>query len=282
VEIILKLENILSKIVGKIEKELGFIPESVIATGYKELDSMMGGIRPSDLIFIKSGRRFGRDFVQNIIINLIKNKPDISVFIICPELDKEQDAMGLLSAKSQVAISEICNDTSVIKPLDWDKITLANKSLQKSNIQICDKYFFTMEFFTIIKTLKEYSKVDLVIFDKADFMIAEKGRKKYKSYKELVASRLKDRDKHYQKALRTQADYMAFVLESIPCLLNIPTIAIAYDNPYDTMDDMINSLNDYASTVIEIDSPWEPDSVGAVDIHVSKNKHGRTGKVDFW
>jgi replicative DNA helicase len=278
----LNLKGILSKVVDQMEKEQGVVTESVIATGFNELDSIMGGIRPSDLIFIKSVRRFGRDFVQNIIINLIKNKPDISIFVICPELEKEQYATELLSVKSHVDISAICNDNSVLKPFDWDKITLANKSLNESNIQICDEYFFTMEFFTIIKTLKEYSKVDLVIFDKADFMIAEKGRKRFKSYKELVASRLKERDKHYQKALRTQADYMAFVLECIPCLLNIPTIAIAYDNPYDTMDDMINSLNDYASTVIEIDSPWEPDSVGAVDIQVTKNKHGRTGKVEFW
>jgi replicative DNA helicase len=54
------LKDVLSEIINQMEKGQGFVTESVIATGFKELDSMMGGIRPSDLVLITSQRRFGR------------------------------------------------------------------------------------------------------------------------------------------------------------------------------------------------------------------------------
>lgn len=117
-----------------------------LSTGYKELDKLTGGIHSDDLIIVAGDKRMGNAFSWNMIVNRINTgECRNSILVISPDISKEKYAMQLLSVKSGVPYSSICDASRSLTQRDWDKITLAWEPICDSKLHINDQENITVD-----------------------------------------------------------------------------------------------------------------------------------------
>ncbi|MCR5514833.1 MAG: replicative DNA helicase [Lachnospira sp.] len=107
-----------------------------VATGFTDLDRMLSGLQPSDLILIAARPSMGKTaFVLNIAQHVaVRNKKTTAVFSL--EMSNTQLVNRLLSLESGVEAQKIRNGE--ISELEWSKLAEAAQSVGTSGLIIDD------------------------------------------------------------------------------------------------------------------------------------------------
>ncbi len=108
-----------------------------VPTGYKDLDNMLSGLHPSDLVILAARPSVGKtSFALDIARNAAKNGVGVGIFSL--EMSSEQLVDRLLAAESYVDSWKI-RTGAVRAEEDFAKIREALETLSKSPIYIDDK-----------------------------------------------------------------------------------------------------------------------------------------------
>ncbi|MEB3187379.1 MAG: replicative DNA helicase [bacterium] len=145
-------------------------------TGYYDLDQMMSGVHPSDLVVLAARPAMGKtSFALNLALNVAKlNQLPVLVFSL--EMSKEQLAQRLICSEARIDQSRI--RTGFLSESDWPKLTEALGALEQAPIYIDDTPAITvMEVRGKARRLKalERKELGLIVIDYLQLMSAGRG-----------------------------------------------------------------------------------------------------------
>jgi hypothetical protein len=280
----MQIKDILPEVFDLME-EISEVPsESVVLTGYQEIDLLAGGLKPGELILILTGEEeLSRAFAQNIIINQDQDQLDHSILVFSPEISKEQYTMQLLSIKSQVNYSTISLANPSWKQSDWDNIAMATDDLSKANIQIIDQRSITVEQLqTQIEKANKKEPLNLIVIDNIESVLVETGDSEYAAFKSKCTE--SGEFKHFAQTGLWEDDYKVNSLKTLSEVLNIPVVVLSDNNISSSGKEIPKqySMIEWADLVFEMDDGWKSGYIGAVDINITKNTCGLTGKVGLY
>ncbi len=107
-----------------------------VPTGFRDLDSLTGGLQPSDLIIIAGRPSMGKTaFALNIAENCaIDGRRAVAIFSL--EMSKEQLTQRLLASRARVDLHRLRNGR--LSSEDWSRLTTAIGTLYEAPIYIDD------------------------------------------------------------------------------------------------------------------------------------------------
>ena len=142
-------------------------------TDYYDLDYMMSGLHPSDLIVLAARPAMGKtSFALNLAQNVAKLN-ELPVVVFSLEMSKEQLAQRLICAEARINAHRI--KTGFLAETDWPKLTEAIGNLANAPIYIDDTPAITvMEVRGKARRLKALEKKDLglIVIDYLQLMSA--------------------------------------------------------------------------------------------------------------
>ncbi|HKK96288.1 MAG TPA: replicative DNA helicase [Anaerovoracaceae bacterium] len=144
-----------------------------IPTGFRELDKLLSGFHPSDLIIVAARPGMGKTaFALNIAEQTAERGKSVLIFSL--EMSNEQLGQRMLAMHSRVDMEKI--KKGQIEENDWDKIAETNDSFAKMKVSIDDSPGVSiLEIKNKCRRLKAEKGLDLVIIDYLQLM-SLKGR----------------------------------------------------------------------------------------------------------
>jgi len=143
-----------------------------VPTGLKDLDALLGGLQPSDLIILAARPSVGK---TSLALNVaqhaaIREGKKVGVFSL--EMSKEQLALRLLSAESGINPRPL--QTGFVDETDWSKIARVMNDMATATMWIDDSPVLSvMELRTKARRLEaEQHGLDLIIVDYLQLMQA--------------------------------------------------------------------------------------------------------------
>jgi len=256
------------KTVDLVQKRTG------ISTGISDLDRILTGLNPSDLIILAARPSMGKtSFCLNIAANIaFKEKLPVAIFSL--EMSKEQITQKIISSEAE--ISTIRLKTGDIDKDQWKKIAKTIGKLYDAPIYIDDATNLTpIEIRAKVRRLKaEHKRLGCVIID----------------YLQLMETKASEVNRVQEIAKITRA------LKSLAREMDVPVIALSQlsrtveqrQNKRPQLSDLreSGSIEQDADIVMFIyrDEYYNPDSdkKKVAEILISKNRNGETGKVELY
>ena len=130
-------KDIIPKVYARIKKKyLNKDKLTGCPTGFRDLDSMTGGLQSSDLIVIGARPSMGKtSFALNIAQNIsIRHKIPVAIFSL--EMSKDQLAQRLMCSEAEVDTQRL--KTGNMQAKDWEKMATAMSNLYEAKIYIDD------------------------------------------------------------------------------------------------------------------------------------------------
>ncbi len=148
-----------------------------VPTGLSQLDALLGGLQPSDLIILAARPSVGK---TSLALNIaqhaaVRERKKVAVFSL--EMSKEQLALRLLSAESGINPRPL--QTGFVDETDWSKIAMVMNDMATAPMWIDDSPALSvMELRTKARRLEaEQRGLDLVIVDYLQLMQASTSNK---------------------------------------------------------------------------------------------------------
>ena len=144
-------------------------PVTGLETGFVDLDRMMAGLHPSDLIIVAARPSLGK---TSLCLNIaehsaIRNKKSVGIFSL--EMSKEQLVKRLLCSESRIDAHRI--NTGYLNKEDWNRLSQASGDLSDSRIFIDDTASITVpELRSKARRLSLEHGLDLIIVDYLQLM----------------------------------------------------------------------------------------------------------------
>jgi replicative DNA helicase len=136
-----------------------------LPTGFGELDRMITGLNPSDLVLIAARPAMGKSaFALNIAQHVAASGGKVAFFSL--EMSREQNAERMLSAQSRIENQNI--RSGELKPEDWIKLAEAADTLSKYQIYLDDTAGITVP--EIKARCRRLRGVDLIVIDYLQLM----------------------------------------------------------------------------------------------------------------
>ena len=155
-----------------------------VPTGFKELDEMMAGLQPSDLIIVAGRPSMGKTSLVLNIAQFVGTKKAMTVGFFSLEMSKEQLFLRMLT--SEAAIDGHRLRTGFLGERDWPKLTDAMSTLTQAQIFIDDTASIgVLEMRAKARRLKAEHGLDLIIIDYIQLM---QGRGRFENRVTEVAS----------------------------------------------------------------------------------------------
>ena len=150
----------------ELEKNKGQIPG--IATGFRDVDKILTGIQPSDLVILAARPGMGKtSFALNIAANVAEAGKSVLVFSL--EMSKEQLGQRVLSMESSVEMEKM--KTGNLSPDEWMALSEAQDNFEDRKIFIDEVPEMTLlEMKNKCRRLKAEQGLDLVIIDYLQLM----------------------------------------------------------------------------------------------------------------
>ena len=137
---------------------------SGLSTGFREVDSFILGLKPSELIAVFAKPYMGlSSFGMTIALNtaILDNS---SVALFSMGISKEKMCMQMMCAEARVDFHRF--NTGYLIKEEWERIGLAIAALSETAIFIDDKYGLTIqEIRNKLTKLLQLKKIDVVIID---------------------------------------------------------------------------------------------------------------------
>ena len=241
-----------------------------VPTGYKDLDMIMAGLQPSDLVIIAGRPSSGKTaFALNIVeYAACDSKTSCAIFSL--EMSKEQLVQRLLCSRAEVDSYKLRG--GFLAENDWPKLTRAAGILSESKIFIDDSPMLTvLEMRAKARRLKKEKGLDLLVVD----------------YLQLIRSpgRMDSREREISEISRS--------LKALAKELHVPVVALSQLNRgVENRNDkrpMLSDLRESGSIEQDADvvmmiyrdemyNSESPDA-GKAEVIICKQRNGPTGKV---
>jgi len=245
-----------------------------ISTGISDLDRVLTGLNPSDLIILAARPSMGKtSFCLNIASNIaFKEKLPIAIFSL--EMSKEQITQRIISSEAE--ISAIRLKTGDIDKDQWKRIATTIGKLYDAPIYIDDTSNLTpIEIRAKVRRLKaEHKRLGCVVID----------------YLQLMETKASEVNRVQEIAKITRA------LKGLAREMDVPVIALSQlsrtveqrQNKRPQLSDLreSGSIEQDADIVMFIyrDEYYNPDTdkKKVAEILISKNRNGEIGKVELY
>jgi len=143
-----------------------------LATGLHDLDMALTGLNPSELVLLAARPGMGKtSFALNVLLHAGKYSGKTVVFFSL-EMSREQLASRLIASEAFVDGKRLV--TGKLTDDDWDKVSLAAASLNKTNILIDDNP--TLSVADMNAKCRRVDNLGLVIIDYLQLMQAAGGK----------------------------------------------------------------------------------------------------------
>ncbi|MCX6807127.1 MAG: replicative DNA helicase [Candidatus Berkelbacteria bacterium] len=259
--------------IDKLSKHKGMLRG--VPTGFDQLDNLLSGLQPSDLIILAGRPSMGKSsFASSIILNAaVEAKVPVGFFSI--EMSKEQVVDRFLCG--QAGINSWKLRSGNLEQEDFPKIGHAIGVLSEAPIFIDDSTAVTpIEIMTKSRRLQSEHGLGLIVVDYLQMMYAS-GRRAAESRVQEVSQ-------------------ISLALKSLARELNVPVIAVSQlsravehrDSKIPQLSDLreSGSLEQDADVVIFIyrDEYYnkETERKNITDILVKKHRNGPTGEVELY
>lgn len=244
-----------------------------LATGYGDLDNLLGGLQKSDLVVLAARPSMGKtslalDIMRNVAVNA---KVPVGIFSL--EMSKDQLVDRLLSSQSDVNLWKI--RTGHLNEDDFDQIGKAMGELSESPIFIDDAAGSNiMEIRTKARRLQSEHGVGLIVVDYLQLMEGRNQENRVQEVSEI------------SRALKLLARE-----------LNVPVLALSQlSRGVESRPDKVPQLADLReSGSIEQDADVvmfiyreemykgkDAKRPHIAEIHIKKHRNGPTGQIDLY
>lgn len=243
-----------------------------VSSGFKELDKLISGLGMSNLIILAARPAMGKTALSlNIALNIARCKK--SVGFLSLEMSKQQLLFRMLSSETEVQLSNIVN-----RSLGVEERSLLQDFIQKFRsynlyIENCNSSCIS-NILSTIKSMKSRYNVDVIIID----------------YLQLITSMSQENRTQEISSISRKLKLIANELNiAIVCLSQLSRKVEDRPDKRPRMSDLRESgsieqdadqvILMYRASYYDTDNINESNISDTVDIYVSKNRHGRTGRI---
>ncbi len=244
-----------------------------IATGFIELDYLLTGLHPAELILVAARPAMGKTaFVLNIAQHAaFKDNHCVAMFSL--EMSKEQLVTRLMASESMVDSQQI--RTGDLKGADWEKLLEGAALIGNSRLIIDDTATTLSEIRSKCRRYKQVHDIDLIVIDYLQLMSGSSARRNESRQQEIS---------EISRALKVLARE-----------LNVPIIALSQlSRAVEARQDHKPMLSDLReSGAIEQDADvvmflyrdeyYNPDTEkkNLAEVIVAKQRNGATGSIEL-
>ena len=169
------IKEVLKLAIRQLE-QLASSDERVVGTttGYRDLDDLLLGLHPSDLVIVAARPAMGKTtFAMNVAANAaLMGNAAVAVYSL--EMSKEQLALRLLASEARVGLKNL--RSGFIQDTDWPKLTKAASDLSDARIYVDDTPALSlMELRAKARRLKMDDHCDLIVVDYLQLMRSGKN-----------------------------------------------------------------------------------------------------------
>lgn len=224
--------------------------------GYKNLDTLIGGLKEGNIITIGARPGMGKTtFIHNIIINLLE-KYNLPTLYLSLETSKEVTALKLTGVCTKQDLVKIWNNK------DFTGTSMRDFISKKYNLYISDDCFNILE---LEQLLEENKNIKFIVIDYIQLM---KNEKPYTSVTDL-SNDILDRLRY----LATKYKVIIFILSQL-------SRNVEYrENKRPLLVDLKNTGNLECNSDVVILLYRDYDNKNITEISVSKNRFGGVGMV---
>jgi replicative DNA helicase len=155
-----------------------------VPSGFTDLDEMMSGLQPSDLIIVAARPSMGKTSLVLNIAQHVGTKTDLTVGLFSLEMSKEQLFLRMLTAEARIDAHRLRG--GFLGERDWGKLSQAIGTLSEAKIFIDDSPAIgVLEMRAKCRRLAAEHGLDLVIIDYIQLM---QGRGRFENRTLEVAS----------------------------------------------------------------------------------------------
>jgi replicative DNA helicase len=155
-----------------------------VPTGFVELDEMLAGLQPSDLIIVAARPSMGKTSLVLNIAQHVGTKTDMTAGFFSLEMSKEQLFLRMLTSEAGIDGHRL--RTGFLGERDFPKLTSALETLGRANIYIDDTASIgVLEMRAKARRLKAEHGLDLIIIDYIQLM---QGRGRFENRVTELAS----------------------------------------------------------------------------------------------
>ncbi len=244
-----------------------------LATGLHDLDMALTGMNPSELILLAARPGMGKtSMALNILLHAGKFSGKSVVFFSL-EMSKEQLATRLIAGEAFVDSKRLL--TGKLREDDWDRITIASKALNKTNILIDDNP--TLSVADMNAKCRRVENLGLVVIDYLQLMQAAGGRSSGGENRQQVVSDISRALKIMSKELNVP----------VLCLSQLSRANEARANKRPMLSDLRESgaIEQDADVVLFLyrEDYYSPDTEehNLAECIIAKNRRGETGTVQL-
>jgi replicative DNA helicase len=238
-----------------------------VPTGYTELDSMLHGLQPSDLIIIGGCPAAGKTaFALNVVLHAaLQANTTVAVFSL--EMTARQMVERMLSTLGKVSIVRLRRDY-LLEDTDWARLTDAADTLRNAPIYIDDTLgISSLELRSRARKLHKTHNIGMIVVDCLQLMQS--------SHKTCTRDMELSEISHELKALARE--------------LNVPVIVLSqlirrkekFDNKRPCLTDLhgSGSIERNADTIMFVyrEDLAKPVSKGKAEIIIGKHRNGIIG-----
>lgn len=250
-------------------------PEGImgVPSGFTDLDKIIGGLQPGNLIVVAARPSMGKTALALGIAEHAALAEERSVAIFSLEMSGDELIQRLLSSTAIVDAGRIRSGR--LAPEDWSRVGRAADRLSAARLFIDDSEGVSLgEMRTKTRRLKSREGLDLMIVDYIQLMEGGTGRREENRVQEISA--------------------ISRGLKMLARDLEVPIVVVSQLNRSpDSRNDKRPMLSDLReSGAIEQDAdlvlmiyrdeyynPENSDDKGVAEVNVAKNRHGPTEKV---
>lgn len=257
--------SMLEEVYGWLESS----PSPGLQTGFVEMDKLLGGMRPGQMIILAARPSMGKSMMALDIARHVAHRQSTPALFVSLEMGRRELMLRLLAAESSVSLKALKSQT--VSDQDWQRIQRASPKIQESRLLFEDRALQSpMELRSLVRQLVKQQGLGFLVID----------------YLQLMSSGRRVESRQVEVAeFSRQIKLLAKELE-IPILalsqLNRQTETRATRKP--ELSDLreSGSLEQDADVVIMLHRPefYDPnDAPGEAIAHVIKNRDGETGVV---
>jgi replicative DNA helicase len=249
-------------------------PEGVmgVPTGFLDLDGVIGGLQPGNLIVVAARPSMGKTALALCVAEHAALNAERSVAIFSLEMSGDELIQRLLSSTAIVDAGRIRSGR--LAPEDWSRVGRAADRLSAARLFIDDSEGVGLgEMRTKCRRLKSREGLDLLIVDYIQLMEGTTGRREENRVQEISA---------ISRGLKMLARDLEVPIIVVSQLNRAPD---ARNDKRPMLSDLRESgaIEQDADLVLMIyrDEYYHPDSedAGVAEVAVAKNRHGPTERV---
>lgn len=246
-----------------------------VPTGYRDLDNILAGLQPSDLVILAARPAMGKSTLAMNIAHHVATKEQSSVLVFALEMSKEQLVDRLLAAEAGIDAWNI--RTGNLSDKDFERLGQAMGTLSEASIYIDDTPMLTvLEMRTKARREQQKRPLGLIVVD----------------YLQLMSGTSRNTSENRVQEISE----ISRGLKAIARELNVPVLALSQlSRSVENRHPQIPQLADLReSGSIEQDADVvafmyredyynpETDREHITDIFIKKHRNGPTGKVELY